>query len=465
MKLFNNLESYTNRIAVIEQNEKKYTYKDILKIEKNLSNIIKEKDKIFLICENTFDFISIYASLLRLKSVIFLIEESTNNENFYSLIKNFEPNYIFTTKNKVLNNYKKLLLKDLNYNLYKTNYKSKLKKKNNLAILISTSGTTSSFKFVMLSHENIFDNTKKIAEYLNINSRSRTITTMPSSYSYGLSIINTHLFKGASIITTKYTFFEKKFWFLFKKYKPDNLNGVPFIFEILKKIKIENFNLSKLKYVTQAGGKLDNNLIIHFNNLFKKNNIRFYTMYGQTEASPRMSYLNYDMIEKKLGSIGRAIKNGKFYLVDSQKKNITKKNTIGELAYKGKNIMIGYANKSNDLEIMQKNKILYTGDLAKKDKDGYYYIVGRKSRFIKLFGSRISLDDLENKIKEDFEEVACTGEDNKIIIFLTKKNNIEKIISKLFNNFRIKKNIIEFKLIKKIPKNNNGKIKYSSLKM
>ena len=126
-------------------------------------------------------------------------------------------------------------------------------------------------------------------------------------------------------------------------------------------------------------------------------------MYGQTEASPRMSYLNYDMIEKKLGSIGRAIKNGKFYLVDSQKKNITKKNTIGELAYKGKNIMIGYANKSNDLEIMQKNKILYTGDLAKKDKDGYYYIVGRKSRFIKLFGSRISLDDLENKIKEDFE--------------------------------------------------------------
>ena len=111
----------------------------------------------------------------------------------------------------------------------------------------------------MLSHENIFDNTKKIAEYLNINSRSRTITTMPSSYSYGLSIINTHLFKGASIITTKYTLFEKKFWFLFKKYKPDNLNGVPFIFEILKKIKIENFNLSKLKYVTQAGGKLDNN--------------------------------------------------------------------------------------------------------------------------------------------------------------------------------------------------------------
>ena len=188
-------------------------------------------------------------------------------------------------------------------------------------------------------------------------------------------------------------------------------------------------------------------------------------MYGQTEASPRMSYLNYNMILRKLGSIGKTIKNGKFYLVDKQKKNISKKDTIGELAYEGKNVMIGYADKYKDLEKTKKIKILYTGDLARKDKDGYYYIVGRKSRFIKLFGMRVSLDDLENKIKEDFEEVACIGEDNKIIIFLTNRTIIEKIVSKLFNSFGIKKNIIEFKLINKIPKNNNGKIKYSFLKM
>ncbi len=465
MKLFSNLESYAHRIAVIEQNEKKYTYKDILKIEKKISNFIKKKDKIFLFCENTFNFISLYVSLLRLNSVIFLIEETINSENLKTLIKNFEPNYIFATKNKVFNNYKKLFLKDNNYNFYKTNYKSKLKKKNNLAILISTSGTTSSSKFVMLSHEGILDNTEKIAKYLKINSRSRAITTMPASYSYGLSIINTHILQGASIITTKYTLFEKNFWSLFKKYKPDSLNGVPSIFEIFKRIKIENFNLNKLKYVTQAGGKLDNNLIIHFYNLFKKKNIRFYTMYGQTEASPRMSYLNYNMILRKLGSIGKTIKNGKFYLVDKQKKNISKKDTIGELAYEGKNVMIGYADKHKDLEKTKKIKILYTGDLARKDKDGYYYIVGRKSRFIKLFGMRVSLDDLENKIKEDFEEVACIGEDNKIIIFLTNRTIIEKIVSKLFNSFGIKKNIIEFKFINKIPKNNNGKIKYSFLKM
>ena len=122
----------------------------------------------------------------------------------------------------------------------------------------------------MLSHEGILDNTEKIAKYLKINSRSRAITTMPASYSYGLSIINTHILQGASIITNKYTLFEKNFWSLFKKYKPDSLNGVPSIFEIFKRIKIENFNLNKLKYVTQAGGKLDNNLIIHFYNLFKK---------------------------------------------------------------------------------------------------------------------------------------------------------------------------------------------------
>ena len=160
-------------------------------------------------------------------------------------------------------------------------------------------------------------------------------------------------------------------------------------------------NLPSLKYLTQAGGKLQNNLLKKFNSICIKK-IKLIVMYGQTEASPRMSYLEWKYANKKIGSIGIALKGGTFELYDEKNKKIKKNNQVGELAYIGKNIMLGYAHNSKDLQKNKKPKVLFTGDLGYRDKDGFYFLVGRKSRFIKIYGVRVSLNNIEEELKKKY---------------------------------------------------------------
>ena len=194
--------------------------------------------------------------------------------------------------------------------IYIYTQKKKIPTHEDLAVLLSTSGSTGSSKFVKLSKENILDNALNICKYLKINSNHTTITTMSPSYSYGMSIINTHFISGSKIILNNQSFFEKIFWDKVKKYKVNSFGGVPYHYEILKKLKFSNFNLPSLKYLTQAGGGMNKDLILYFLKCCKKNNIKFIQMYGQTEASPRISYLPFKIARKKIGSIGKAIPGG-----------------------------------------------------------------------------------------------------------------------------------------------------------
>ena len=331
-------------------------------------------------------------------------------------------------------------------------------------MLISTSGSTGTPKFVKLSYSNLYDNAKKIAKSLKIRASDRPITTMEPSYSYSMSILNSHLISGASIIVTEKSLFEKSFWELFKKKKATTFGGVPFIYSILKKIKFEKFALPSLKYITQAGGNLSNTLISNFIKICKNKKIKLFIMYGQTEASPRMSFLDWKFITKKIGSIGKPLIGGKFFLYDENNKIIYENNKEGELVYQGKNIMLGYAKNLKDLETKDKNRSrLFTGDIAKKDKDGFYYITGRKSRYIKIFGTRVSLDDIENEINYLGFKCFCTGEDDQLKIYIYRNYDAQKIIKYMKENFKINK--ISFSLFKitKIPRNSNGKILYSHL--
>ena len=127
-----------------------------------------------------------------------------------------------------------------------------------MALLLSTSGSTGSTKFVKLSYENIFSNTKNISKYLKLTKKDRSISSLPLNYSYGLSVINTHLYKGGSIFVSERNVIDKKFWEIVNNFKISNLNGVPFFYEILSKIGFEKFNLNSIKFFTQAGGHLNN---------------------------------------------------------------------------------------------------------------------------------------------------------------------------------------------------------------
>jgi acyl-CoA synthetase (AMP-forming)/AMP-acid ligase II len=323
-----------------------------------------------------------------------------------------------------------------------------------LALLLTTSGSTGSPKLVRLSYANLLSNALSIAEYLSINENERPITTLPMHYSFGLSVINSHLLKGATLLLTDKSLMEKDFWSLLKKEQATSLSGVPYTYEMLKRLRFFRMDLPSLRTLTQAGGKLNIELTKEFAEYAQNADKRFFVMYGQTEATARMSYLPYEQSLSKSGSIGIAIPGGAFTLLEES----------GELIYQGQNVSLGYAESAEDLAKGDENKgILYTGDLAKRDNDGYYYIIGRKKRFIKLFGNRINLDETESVLKTRYVDCACVGTDDKMIVYTTEQGKEAEIKQFISAQLHLNPNAFEVRPIDAIPKNSSGKTIYSEL--
>ena len=282
------------------------------------------------------------------------------------------------------------------------------------------------------------------------------------SYVYGLSIINTHLNQGASIVLNNKSIIEKEFWNKLQKNKVTNFGGVPYTYSILEKIKLKNFDLSSLKYTTQAGGKINKQTASNILKEYSPLGIKLYIMYGAAEATARMSYLPLKNIEK-IESIGKAIPGGEFYLENSDGKKIQEINTHGELIYKGKNVCMGYAENLQDLTKDDVNKgILKTGDIAYKDKDDFYYLVGRKDRYIKIYGMRINLQELENIISNfGIENICIQKKENMITVFIKNDVELEKLKKHITSITKLHPSVFVFKTIKDFPLNKNYKISYN----
>jgi len=287
---------------------------------------------------------------------------------------------------------------------------------------------------------------------------------MPMSYSYGLSIINSHLLKGASIILTEATLMDKRFWETIKEDNATTFGGVPYIYEMLKKLRFGQMNLPSLKYITQAGGKLSRELSLEFVDICVQKGIKFYVMYGQTEATARMSYLPWEHAHTKAGSIGITIPGGRFWLENENNSVIEESEVPGELVYQGDNVALGYTKSCFDLCKGDENKgILHTGDLAKQDADGFYYIVGRKKRFLKMFGNRVNLNEVEQLIRTAGYECTCAGTDDNLKIYVVKLDDEDRIRSYIAERTGINKAGFTVVDIKEIPRNESGKVLYSAL--
>lgn len=414
-----------------------------------------------MLCDNDVESICVYLSLLQSDSIITLLNYNINQKYLDKLVQNYKPDYIFCKKKSslILDDFENIFT-FFNYYLLKKKKHFEKKFNDNLSLLITTSGTTGSPKFVRLSKENVRQNTLSIIDALPIKKSDITITTLPMSYVYGLSIINTHISRGASILLNKQSVLQKTFWNNLNKFKINSFGGVPYIYSLIEKLKIDNLNLKNLRYVTQAGGKLEKNITISIKKILDMNNTDLYIMYGAAEATSRMSVLNPKYLDSKLGSIGKAIKNGKFEIVNNENKKINKSNVIGELTYKGKNVFMGYSNNLNDLSLGdEKNNYLKTGDLAYRDIDGFYYLIGRKDRYIKIFGHRINLDELEEIIYNYGLECVCSSNNiNKIYINTIKKD--KNLIKYLSTTTNLHPSIFVIKKVDQFKINENLKIKY-----
>lgn len=336
-----------------------------------------------------------------------------------------------------------------------------------LALLMTTSGSTGSPKFVRLSYENIRANTESIIEYLGIDEHERAITNLPMHYVYGLSIINTHLYAGASIVVTDKTLFQKEFWQLFKEKEVTSFGGVPYTFEMLERLRFFRMKLPSLHTITQAGGKLDPELHQKFARYAVEQGKRFFVMYGASEATARMGYLPAEESLRKCGSMGLAIPGGSFELKDDEGKVVEATDRMGELVYHGANVMMGYAESGVDLakgDEMQGT--LSTGDLAKRDQEGFYTIVGRKKRFLKMFGKRTNLEEVEHLLRQHFgiADVACGGVDDHLYVFLVDGSIEKEIMPYLSSKLGLHASGFKVKLLEEIPKNASGKTLYRELK-
>ena len=444
MNLFQNFLTHKKNYALIQDNQK-YSYDYLIKYSKDILKLIKKKSLIVLVSKNDIEPIAFYTSCINNGYYLIILDENCNKNFFLETIKKFKPNYIFYPK-KFINlkkNYKKFFFSD--YCLIKID--TKIRKINNKnSLILTTSGTTSNPKFVRLSNKNLFKNSQQIINYLDIKKKDINITTLPMAYSFGLSILNTHLESGSTIVINNDPVFSKNFWLKIKNYNICSFGTVPAVYEYLKKIKFENFISKSLKYLTVAGGKTKIETLEYLLKTCKKKKIKFFVMYGQTEASPRMSYFDLTKYPEKIGSIGKTLKNSKFEI------------SKDEIVFYGENVSLGYAKNLNDLKKGDINRgKLKTGDLGYKDMNNFYYLTGRKKRISKLFGLRINLDDIEKFLKKRKLDTKIIINDDKISVVCKNDNDHKKIKDQIFEKFKINKNFIE--VLNNISKKKIGNFK------
>ena len=426
------IDTYKERIAIIADDGTRLTYGELSERVAARAKELQKGVLQFCLCRNDIASIVEYLACLEAGSPVVLLDASKDTETIENLRKIYKP--------------------------------GETKCHPDLALCLTTSGSTGSPKLVRLTKRNILGNAESIAEYLQIDEKERPITMLPMYYSYGLSIINSHLLKGATILLTDKTYAQREFWNFLRENEATSMAGVPYTWEMLRRLRFFRMDLPSVKTLTQAGGKLNTDIVREYIENAQQTRRQFIVMYGQTEATARMSYLPWDTAMDKCGSVGIAVPGGRFELVDNQGNIVREPNADGELVYYGDNVSMGYAECAEDLLRGDENHgRLATGDIAHRDQDGYYYIIGRLKRFVKIWGNRCNLDQLEQIVKTVTTSCACVGVDDCVTVFTTQDGVEQEIKSLLSTKTGLNIRACQVKMLDKIPTTLSGKLDYTAM--
>ncbi|MCC6538351.1 MAG: AMP-binding protein [Bryobacterales bacterium] len=332
-----------------------------------------------------------------------------------------------------------------------------------LALLLTTSGSTGSPKLVRLTRAAVEANAGAIAEYLALGPGECAVQSLPMHYSYGLSVINSHLTAGGAIALTQHSFLRPEFWAVVGARACTSFAGIPYMYETLARIRFQPARHASLRTYTQAGGALRVDLAQHFHAATAAAGARLFVMYGQTEATARIAYVPPARLAEKFGSIGIAIPGGWLSLapVDGDAE-------CTELIYEGPNAMMGYADGPAGLALGDElGGRLRTGDLARIDADGFYYLTGRLKRIAKLFGRRLSLEDLEHQVETRFpgtRAAAVERAGSVIAVFVEPAGAPAADIAKaLAASLNVPPKHVEAIAVEALPRTSNGKKDYQAL--
>ncbi len=452
-------------LATIDDAGGQLTYGELTDLRGELSEILPERELVFCLCENRVGALAGFLSLYDCKDVCLLLSAHIDKALLKVLDDTYSPSYYWMPESITPEFGYDRVYTYKGYVLCKTGKKAPALYQN-LSLLMTTSGTTGSPKLVRHKYGNIESNAKNVAKVFGWTPEERGIIDLPMQYTMGLNVINSHLYAGAVVLLVEANLMNPKYWSFIKEQKGSNFTGVPFSYEILNRLRFWKMDLPCLTTMAEGGGKLSDTLFKTFADYAEEKGKRFFATFGTTETSARLAYLPPKQAATHIGSIGHAIPEGKLILVDEYGKEITEADVEGELRYEGPNVTMGYATCVEDLTKGDEFCGMYeTGDLAKKDADGFYYIVGRKKRFLKLFGLRVSLDQSEKIISENFGglECACAGDDNQMQIYITHddmKEDVKKLISEKTN---LMAKFFDVRVIDSIPRFESGKINYKAL--
>ncbi|WP_051109860.1 AMP-binding protein [Massilia niastensis] len=332
-----------------------------------------------------------------------------------------------------------------------------------LCILLSTSGTTGSPKLVRLSQANIGANAASIADYLGITPDDRAITSLPLYYSYGMSVLNSHLHAGATVLLTASSVADAGFWTFFEQERATSLSGVPFTFDLLERMGFRSRHYPSLRYLAQAGGRLPAERVSLYGQWAAAAGKQMFVMYGQTEAGPRMAYVPPAQLLDNVDAIGIPIPGGSFELVGEDGAPVGASDTPGELVYRGPNVMMGYAESADDLARDSGPRELRTGDLACRKANGCYAIIGRKSRFSKIVGLRISLDEIERWINGYGVQGIVSGDDRLIVAAVTDRVDTDDLKARLAQRFSLPSSALAVIRLAVLPVLSSNKFDYRAV--
>lgn len=449
-----NLASHNKTLCAV--GEDSLTYSGLVAAADHYFSLCNRSISI-IVCRRNIPTLLGYIGCLRHRVVPLLLPDGLSKDHLNKYILRYQPKYLWAREDDIEAHwpcsviasafgYKLFLLRSVEYDIA-----------DDLGLLLSTSGSTADPKLVRLSYKNIQSNANAITKSLNITGDHRPISLLPFYYSFGLSVVNTHLNNGATIIFTEHSMTQREFWEHARRYQLTSFYGVPFHFEILKKLNLKRLKISTLSLIAQAGGKLSQDLKDSFFQLSQELNFKFYAMYGQTEATARMTYLPPDMYCKKYASVGKVIPGGEIVIYSQGI------NGIGEIVYYGDNVSLGYALHYSDFSLPDQNRgKLKTGDLGYLDGDGFLHITGRKQRVVKIFGNRVNLDHVETLVKDIAIESVVIGEDD-VIKVLTVSDQLMKIRDYILSETTINSRALHVQAIDEISRMPSGKIDYAYL--
>ncbi|HPW18351.1 MAG TPA: AMP-binding protein [Candidatus Aminicenantes bacterium] len=336
------------------------------------------------------------------------------------------------------------------------------------ASIVYTSGSTGRPRGAVLTHLNIVSNTRSIVDYLELTQDDRIMVVLPFHYIYGKSLLNTHFYVGGSVVIDNRFLYPNAVLQTMREQDATGFAGVPSTFTILlSRSNLKAMTFPKLRYVTQAGGAMAPAVQKEVVEAFAP--APLFVMYGATEASARLSYLDPRELHRKWGSIGKAIANVDLFVADGQGRPLPA-GEEGEIVARGSNLMSGYWNHPEETEKVLKNGLYFTGDIGRMDEEGFLYVVGRTKDMIKIGGNRVSAKEIEEALHEHpgIVEAAVVGVPDEVLgeapkaILVVKKEAADGILEELpsflqkrLAVYKIPKN---YEIRDSLPKNEAGKV-------